>query len=159
MIDNYGTTNVRYMVMTFGDRPKILAPFADKQSPGELKKIIESVMPSSGTPDLVSALVEAEKLFDEAGTRPDAKKFLILIMDNKSRNERVNLTMAANPLVEQECWLVPVAIENKEVVEECWELTPLKNMTIEVPKTGSPDKLVEEITDKMKEGKFLFSIE
>ena len=153
MIDTYGTTNLHYSVMTFGDRPKILAPFADKRSPEDLKKIIESVMPSSGTPDLEKALVEAKKLFDEAGARPDAKKFLILIMDSKSGSEKVDIIEAATPIIESGCWVVPVAVEDKGVVEECGYITPLKNTTIEVPKKGNPDKIVEEITDTMKEGK------
>lgn len=156
MIDTYGTTNLHYSVLTFGDRPKVLAPFADKWSPEDLKKIIESAMPSSGTPDLEKALVEAKKLFDEAGARLDAKKFLIVIMDSKSGNEKVDIIEAAKPLIESGCWVIPVAVENEEVVQEGGYITPLKNTTIEVPKTGNPDKIAEEITDKMKEGKFLF---
>lgn len=153
MIDTYGTTNLHYSVMTFGDRPEILAPFAGSRSPEDLKKIIESVKPSSGTPDLEKALVEAKKLFDEAGARPEAKKFLIVIMDSKSGNEKVDIIEAATPIIESGCWVVPVAVENEAVVEECGYITPLKNTTIEVPKKGNPDKIAEEITDTMKEGK------
>lgn len=158
IIDTYGTTNLHYSVMTFGDRPKILAPFAENRSPEDLKRIIESVMPSSGTPDLENALLEANKLFDGAGARPDAKKLLVVIIDSKSRNEKVDIIEAAKPLITSGCWVVPVAVENEGVVEECGFLTPLKNTTVEVPKTGDPDKIAKEITDKMKEGKYLFCI-
>ena len=159
IIDTYGSTNLRYSVMTFGDSPKILAPFAER-SPDDLKTIIESVMPSSGTPDLENALLEAQELFDGAGARPDAKKILIVIIDSRSGNERVDIIEAAKPLITSECWIVPVAVavEDKGTIEECELLTPLKNTTVEVPKTGNPDEIAKEITDKMKEGKCLFLV-
>ena len=151
IIDTYGTTNLRYSVMTFGDSPKILAPFAER-SADDLKTIIQSVMPSSGTPDLENALLEAKKLFDGAGARPDAKKILVVIIDSKSGNEKVDIIEAAKPLITSGCWMVPVAVA-VEVIEECGYLTPLKNTTVEVPKTGNPDNIAKEITDKIKEGK------
>jgi len=159
IIDTYGTTNLRYSVMTFGDSPKILAPFA-KRSRNDLKTIIESVMPSSGTPDLKNALLEAQELFDGAGARPDAKKILVVIIDSKSGNERFDIIEAAKPLITSGCWIVPVAVavEDKGTIEECELLTPLKNTTVEVPKTENPDEIAEEITDKIKEGKCLFLV-
>lgn len=156
LIDTYGTSNLRYSVMTFGDRPKILAPFADKRSPEDLKKIIESVMPSSGAPDLEKALLEAKKLFDGAGARADAKKFLIVIIDNKSGNERIEIIEAAKPFITEECWVIPVAVDKEVDIDELEAITPLKNTTVEVPNTEDPDKLAEEIIDKMKERKCLF---
>lgn len=157
IIDTYGTTNLRYSVMTFGDGPKVLVPFAER-SPDDLKTIVESVMPSSGTPDLANTLLEAKKLFDGAGARPDAKKILVVIIDSKSGNEKVDIIEAARPLITSGCWIVPVAVavEDKGTIEECGFLTPLKNTTVEVPKTGNPDGIAKEITDKMKEGKYLF---
>ena len=145
--------------MSYGDIPKILAPFAER-SPDDLKAIIQSVMPSSGTPDLEKALLEAKKLFDGAGARPEAKKILLVVIDNKSGNEKVDIIEAAKPLISSGCWMVPVAVavEDKGVTEECWLLNPLKNTTVEVPKTGNPQKIAKEITDKMKEGNYMFCI-
>lgn len=159
IIDTYGTSNLRYSVMSYGDNPKILAPFAER-SPDDLKAIIQSVMPSSGTPDLEKALLEAKKLFDGAGARPDAKKILLVVIDSKSGNEKVDIIEAAKPLISSGCWMVPVAVavEDKGVTEECWLLNPLKNTTVEVPKTGNPQKIAKEITDKMKEGNYMFGI-
>ena len=159
IIDTYGATNLRYSVMTFGDSPKILAPFAER-SPDDLTTIIESVMPSSGTPDLENALLEGRKLFDGAGARPDAKKILVVIIDSRSGNQKVDIIEAAKPLITSGCWIVPVAVavEDEGIIEECGFLTPLKNTTVEVPKTGNPDEIAKEITDKIKEGKYLFCI-
>ena len=159
IIDTYGATNLRYSVMTFGDSSKILAPFGER-SPDEITTIIESVMPSSGTPDLENALVEARKLFDGAGTRPDAKKILVVIIDSRSGNEKVDIIEAAKPLISSGCWIVPVAVavEDEGIIEECGFLTPLKNTTVEVPKTGNPDEIAKEITDKIKEGKYICRI-
>ena len=159
IIDTYGTTNLRYSVMTFGNSPKILASFAER-SPDELKTIIESVMPSSGTPDLEKLLSEAKKLFDGAGARPDAKKVFVIIIDSKSGNEKVDIIEAAKPLITAGCWLIPVAVavEEEGIIEECGYLSTLKNTTVEAPKTGNPDEIAKEITDKMKEGKYLFCI-
>ena len=159
IIDTYGATNLRYSVMTFGDSSKILAPFGER-SPDEITTIIESVMPSSGTPDLENALVEARKLFDGAGTRPDAKKILVVIIDSRSGNEKVDIIEAAKPLISSGCWIVPVAVavEDEGIIEECGFLTPLKNTTVEVPKTGNPDEIAKEITAKIKEGKYICRI-
>lgn len=156
IIDTYGTTNLQYSVMTFGDRPKILARFADKLSPKDLKKIIEeSVMPGSGPPDLERALVEAKKLFDEAGARPDAKRFLIVFMDDKSINDKRVLIEVAEPFV-PECWVMPVAVDKEVDIDELEAITPLKNTTVQVPKTKDPDEVAQEIIDKMKKSMYLF---
>ena len=159
IIDTYGASNLRYSVMTFGDSSKILAPFGER-SPDEITTIIESVMPSSGTPDLENALVEAKKLFDGVGARPDAKKILVVIIDSRSGNEKVDIIEAAKPLITSGCWIVPVAVavEDEGIIEECGFLTPLKNTTVEVPKRGNPDEIAKEITDKIKEGKYICRI-
>lgn len=150
-IDSYGTTNIRYCIMTFGERPTILAPFAEKQSPEDLKKIIESATLSAGKPNLVNLFPEVKSLFEKAGARPYAQKFLVVFVDNKSPNERVDLIEASKPLIEQELWIVPVAIGEKSNEEELQLITTLKSTTVKVPSTGDPKKTAEEIADKMKE--------
>ena len=139
--------------MTFGKRPTILAPFAEKQSPEDLKKIIESATLSAGKPNLVNLFPEVKSLFEKAGARPFAKKFLVVFVDNKSPNERVDLIEASKSLIEQELWIVPVAIGEKSNEEELQLITTLKNTTVKVPSTGDPKKTAEEIADKMKERK------
>ena len=153
IIDTYGATNLRYGVMTFADRPIVLTRFAEKQSPEDLKKIVVTATPSSGKPSLENMLPEAKKLFEEAGARPDAKKFLVVILDNKSANERDDVIKAAKPLTDTGLWVIPVAIGDNADDEELQLITPLKRTTVEVPNTGDPEKLAEEITDKVKKRK------
>ena len=137
--------------MSFADRPVILTPFAASQSPEDLKRIVESATPSSGKPNLAKMFSEAEKLFEEAGARPAAKKFLVVIVDNKSADQKDGLIEAAKPLIETGCWVIPVAVGDNADVEELRLVTPLKKTTVEVPKTGDPDKLADKIADKMKQ--------
>ena len=150
-IDTYGATNMRYSLMTFGNSPSILTRFADKQSPEDLKEIIESAKTSSGKPDLENMFSEASKLFEEAGARPDAKKFLVVFLDNKSGNEKDDLIKIALLSTEQECWVIPVAVGENVDVDELEPINPVKNATVVVPKAGDPKKTAEEIADKMKE--------
>lgn len=152
-IDTYGATNLQYSVMRFADRPSILTPFAGEQSPEHLKKVIDSVTPSSGRPNLEMMFSEAKKMFQEAGARADAKKFLVVFVDNKSANDKDGLIEAAKPMIESEYWVIPVAVGNSVDNVELQLITPLKKTTVEVPKTGDPGKLAEEITEKMKERK------
>lgn len=153
IIDTYGTTNLHYSVMKFDERPQVLVRFANKHSSEELKEIIEEfIVPSSGSPDLEKALIEAKKLFDEAGARPDAKKFLIVFMDNKSKNDRIAIVDASKPII-PECGVVPVGVGEEVDKKELEAITPLKNTTVTAPKTGNPDEVAKEIIDKMKKSK------
>ena len=139
--------------MAFAGRPTILTPFAGEQSPEDLKKIIESVAPSSGRPNLETMFSEAKNMFQEAGARPDAKKFLVVFVDNTSANDKDGLLEAAKPLIESGYWVIPVAVGNSVDNEELQLITPLKKTTVEVPTTGNAGKLAEEIAEKMKERK------
>ena len=140
--------------MTFGDRPAVLSPFSEHQAPEDLKKKLKTVTSSSGRPDMARMLAEAERLFSSSGARPEAEKFLVVFVDNKSANDKDSLIESARQLIDSKYWLISVAVGDNANVEELEVLNPLKEATIDVPILGDPDKLAGEIIDEMKKCKY-----
>ena len=155
IIETYGATSIHYGLMVFGDRPKTLATFGEGLSPKDFKRRLESASAVSGVPDLKTALEQGKKLFDGPGARPNAKRFLVIITDSNSENDKDDLKEAGTSLIEAECWVIPVQIGTELDPEEFHSITPVKNNIVKVPKTENPEKLAEKITAKMKERKFV----
>ena len=140
--------------MTFADSPTVLTHFSESQTLEDLKNRLGSATSGSGQPDMTRMLVQAERLFTTSGSRPNAKKFLVVFIDNKSANDEDDLIEGARSLVDSGFWVIPVAVGDNANVKELELLSPLKETTIVVPKTGDPDNLGGEIIDGMKKREY-----
>lgn len=127
---------IRYSILPFGTNPGFVTPFGEEID--NLDKLIENVMSisrPSGQSDVMKALERAEKLFDNAQRRPRAKKFLVLFVGSKSRNELEMLKKAAKPLEDKNIKVVAVAVGKEADPGELITVVPNKGNLIEGEKS------------------------
>ena len=101
IITYYGADRIRYAVITFGSSSYEDVSFQDGRSVDELKELIDRIRRASGVPNLQLALEKAKDVFDKASDRPEAKKFLVVVMDSKSTNGADEVQKGAEPLEEE----------------------------------------------------------
>ena len=158
IVDTYGLVSIRYGIIMFGDSANTYIPFTqtfpDKTA---LTTLLDSYPPLRGGPDLRKALEEARKMFDKATARPDAKKVLAVIIDNKCINNCSEIKEAAKVLEEEDVQVVPVGVGPNVDDEELETITSNKQNIIKTDKDGDPSSVGEEIIQKIRQGKnFVF---
>lgn len=137
IIKHYGTDKFRYALMTFGDTPSVVVDFSDGRGKEALRATVQQLRRPTGEPDVVKALKEAEKLFDNAPPRPGSRKIVVIFVDKKTANTRDDLKEAAESLIEKNVTIVPavigpevyiddieVIITNKEYIATCEPIEP-----------------------------------
>lgn len=156
IVSEHGAENIHYTVMTYGSVTRTIVDFQDT-FPDEqaLLKKLESLSAVGGTPDLDLALADAKKAFEAPGARPDAKKILVFLVDNKSGSTEEDVLKSAMSLEEAGVKVIPVGIGSEVDREELEKTTPLKGNIIEVPTKESPEKLGKKIIDKVRESKLI----
>ena len=114
--------------------------------------------PLPGEPNLQAALEEAKRAFDQAPSRPNAEKVLVVIMDKKSSNEHKDVAKALKPLKKDKVKVVPVAIGPDADVDELRNITSAKDYLVEVAKKEDPKKVAEKIMEKVSTGSYAFVV-
>ena len=154
IVDTYGLASIRYGVLMFGNSASTYIPFSqtfpDKIA---LTTRLDSFPPLRGGPDLRKALEEAKTLFDQATARPDAKKVLAVIIDNKSINNGSDIEEAAKVLEDDDIQVVPVGVGSNVDDEDLETMTSNKQNIIKTDKDGDPAGVGEKIIQKIREGK------
>ena len=158
IVDTYGLASIRYAVLMFGNSARTYIPFSqtfpDKIT---LTTLLDSLPPLRGGPDLRKALEEAKTLFDQATARPDAKKVLAVIIDNKYINDASDIAKAAKVLEDDDIQVVPVGVGSNVDNEDLETITSNKQNIIKTDKDGEPSGLGEKIIQKIREGEEFFS--
>ena len=156
IVSTHGMKNIHYAVMTYGSLTRTIVDFQDG-FPDEqaLLKKLESLSTVSGTPDLDLALANAKKTFGASGARPDAKKVLVFLVDNKSGSTEQDVLKSAMALEEDGVKVIPVGIGSKVNRQELEKTTPLKKNIIEVPIKENPEKLSKKIMKKVRESEYI----
>ena len=154
IVNTYGTGNTRYNIMAFGSSPVEAVGFSDVFLDKEaLKRRLDQIRRVRGIADLKAALAEAEKSFKGAGSRPKARKILVVIIDNKSGNNVDDVRNAAKSLEANGVCVIPVAVGAYANPAELAQTTPLKDNLIKVPKSEKPKQLAKKIMDKIEGSK------
>lgn len=156
IVSEHGAVNIHYTVMSYGSVTRTVVDFQDT-FPDEqaLLQKLESLSAVGGTPDLDLALEDAMKAFESPGARPDAKKVLVFLVDNKSGSTEEDVLKSAMLLEEAGVKVIPVGIGSEVNREELEKTTPLKGNIIEVPTEESPEKLGKKIIDKVRESRLI----
>ncbi|CAH3028780.1 unnamed protein product, partial [Porites evermanni] len=100
---------------------------------------------------LDKALDDARMLFENTA-RPDAKKVLVVIMDQKQSGDRADSKVKAKELKESSVKVVPVAIGKDASAKELTEITSDKDYLVEMGEDENPEKAAEKIMIKVLEG-------
>lgn len=155
IVSTQGIANIRYGIILFADSANTYIPFShtfpDKAT---LMSLLDTFPAPSGSPDLQKALDEAKSMFDKAPSRrPDAKKVLVLIMDNKSINDADAIRKAATGLEEEDIQVIPVGVGANVDDEDLESTTSNKKNVITTDKDGDPSSVGKEILEKIIQGK------
>ena len=155
IIDRYGKSDIRYSFILFGNSPARIVSFTDSErySIELLKNRVNGFSRISGAA-LDRALGEAKEMFEDTA-RPDAKKVLVVIMDQSQTSDRDKAKDKARELKETGVKVVPVALGEEASPDELTEITPNKGYLVEMEKDENPEKAAEKIMTKVLEGKFM----
>ena len=152
MIERYGTSRIKYAVITFGNVATTRISLNDAASLDDeaLKDLVDSVRKSSGAL-LDKALEQAKSLFEMQG-RPDAKRILVVITDKKSGSSLNGLERQAKSLEDDDIKVIPVALGKESDVPELVKTTPNKENLIDVDEGDNPEMTCEVILRKALKG-------
>ena len=152
VIDRYGKSDIRYSVIAFGNTPSIKVRFLDSEvyDTNLLKMVIDAFPRNPGTA-VDKALGEAKEMFQETA-RPDAKKVLVVIMDQKQSSRRENAKKKAQEVHKAGIKIIPVALGGEVNPDELAEITANKDNMVEMKKDEDPEKAVGKIMKKVLEG-------
>ena len=87
------------------------------------------------------------------GSRPNAKKILVLLVDNKSGSTEEDVLKSAMSLEGGGVKVIPVGIGSQVKREELEKTTPYKTNIVEVPAKEDPENLGKKIMNKVRESK------
>ena len=154
VIDRYGKTDIRYSFILFGDEPSERVRFTESErfTIEILKDRVDRLARISGA-SLDKALDRAKKMFEDTA-RQDAKKVLVVIMDQKQSGDRDKTKEKARELKNAGVKVVPVVLGEEASEEELEEITRNKNNLVEMDTDENPDKAAEKIMIKVLEGSF-----
>ena len=151
MIDNYGTSSIRYAVITFGNVSKVKISFNDAMVDDKtLLGLVDGAQKSSGA--LLDKALEAAKLLLTIQGRSDAKKVIVVITDKKSGSSPNDVQNQAKTLENDNTKVIPVALGKEADVAECIAVTPNKENVVVVDEGDDPSVTAEIILRKALKG-------
>ena len=152
VIGLYGVQRVYYSVILFGRDPTIRIKFNQQFTEDALKNTIGLLPRPIGGASLHDALEKAKEVFDEGG-RPDSKKVVVLVMDQKSESNLNDVKKAAEKLEEDGIKVIPVAFGNLADPDETTATTTNKENVVKANETSDPKEVAKEVSNKVAEGK------
>ena len=155
IIDKYGTKDARYSLITSGREANIKIDFTDGfKTAQDFNNAVNAAQRPEGTPDLKKALDEARKLFEDAPPRPDAKKILVVLIDQKSVNYPQVLSASAESLQEENILVLPIAFGSLADLDELTRLAPSKGVVIQIDGDEDGAAIAQKITNDGVRGNF-----
>ena len=152
VIDLYGVQRVYYSVILFGRDPTVRIKFTEQFTENALKNTIGLLpRPTDGT-SLHAALEKAREVFAE-GSRPDSKKVVVVVVDQKSESSIDDVRNAAGKLEEDDIKVIPVAFGSLADPSETTSTTTNKQNVVKANDTSDPKDIAKEISMKIAEGK------
>ena len=146
IIDKYGISRIHYTVIVFGSGFTTSVDFStnvpDKET---LTRLVTSLQRETGTPDLAKALQEVKRVYELREVRPNAKKVLVVILDKKTDNSKVQLETIATDLVQKSILIIGVGIGRSVDRNELIYITEENRNIIEVEPTERPEEVAREI--------------
>ena len=144
IFDQLGVESIRPAIIVYGDSASVRLRFDEEITDiDELKRRINNLPRNTGTPDLNAALKMAQVVF--AGSRPNAKKVLVIITDDKSDSKPWVITAGARQLEEEGIEVVAVGIGSEVDRKQLETTTPYKDNII----TADKDDDTKDIANKI----------
>ena len=160
IVDEYGTKKTRYSLITCGQEASTKIDFTDNfRNTQAFKDAINAVVRPEGTPDLKNALDQAKKMFENAPPRPDAKKILVVLIDQKSVNSPQVLSVSAKEFEDSGITLLPVAVGSLADLDELSRLAPSKGIVIQIDDDDDGNAIAQKIINKGVKGKIGYFVD
>lgn len=146
IVDHYGTSRVRYGMVVYGDQAKTNIGFQQVFPKDEdLKRYLATIAPASGGSSLEKGLEEGKELFRSRGTRPNARKVLVVFTDRKSTGDEQKAKDVARELKDQGIKVIAVALGSESDQTELKDITTDGRHVIPAKKTDDSGELANEV--------------
>lgn len=152
LIDWYGVQRVYYSVILFGREPSVRFKFNRQFSEEALKNTIGILPRPTDGSVLDAALEKAREVFDDS-SRPDSRKVIVLIMDQKSESSIDEVKSTVSKLEDSGIIVIPVAFGNQVDSKEITSTTTNKGNVVKANDTSDPQETAKEIASNIAEGK------
>ena len=153
LIDRYGVQRVYYSIILFGRDPSVRIKFTQQLSEDSLKNAVNRLPKPTGGSSLQAALEKAREVFDE-GSRPDSKKVVVVILDQKSGSTIADVREAASKVEENGIKVIPVAFGSRADIYEAEATTPNKRNFVKINDTTPPTECAELISQRITDSKY-----
>lgn len=159
IVEKYGVNRIHYSVIVFGSVAISHIDFSTSiPDRDELIRKVNQLPKSKDRPDLVKALEKAKQVFELQEVRPNAKKVLVVILDNASASNKKELKKAVHVLVNKSVLIIGVGIGSAVLPEQLEIITEEIRNIIRVGTDKNPDELAKEIMAIILRSKFLCRI-
>lgn len=154
IMQNYSTNLIHYAVVLYGDEPLVVLKFSDGVTdPDQLTGIVISAPEVPGNSALDKALQKAKQLFvEDDSVRPDARKVLVVITDDKSSGDEEVAKGIANDLTEKLVTLITVAVGEDASPKELESLTPTDGASLNTTTNEDPGETGKQIIQTILKG-------
>lgn len=154
IMQNYSTHLIHYAVVLYGDEPLVVLKFSDGVTdPDQLTEIVRSAPEVPGNSALDKALQKAKQLFvEDDGVRPDARKVLVVITDDKSSGDEEVAKGIANDLTDKLVTLITVAVGEDASPKELESLTPTDGASLNTTTNEDPGETGKQIIQTILKG-------
>ena len=159
IVEKYGVNRIHYSVIVFGSVAVSHIEFSTSiPDRDELIRKVVRLPKSTDGPDLVKALEKAKQVFELQEVRPNAKKVLVVILDNASTSNKKELKKAVHVLVNKSVLIIGVGVGSAVDREQLEIITEEIRNVIRVGTDKKPDELAKEIMAIILRSKFLCRI-
>ena len=160
IMQNYSTNLIHYAVVMYGDEPSVVLKFSDGVTdPDELVSLVKSASTVPGLPALDKALQKAKQLFiEDDAVRPDARKVLVVITDDKSSGDNEVAKGIAEDLKDKLVTIITVAVGDDADQKELEDLTPTDGDSLNTTIVEDPGNVGKEIMETCFEGMQIFMV-
>ena len=156
IVEKYGVNRIHYSVIVFGSVAVSHIDFSYSiPDRNELIRKVARLPKSKDSPDLVKALEKAKQVFELREVRPNAKKVLVVILDNASVSNKKDLKEAVHVLVNKSVLIIGVGVGSAIDPKELEIITEEIRNVIRVGINKNPDELAKEIMAIILRSKFL----
>ena len=148
IISQYDVFRIHYSVIVFGAVSTTPIDFGTNiPDKATLIRHVARLNKETGPVNLVSALEDAKRVYQLQEVRPDARRFLVVIMDNQSIDNVDDVNRAVTDLDNQDVVVIGVSIGNVTDSTDFEIITKDPRHIITAGVNKSPVELAKEIID------------
>lgn len=159
IIKKYGINKMHYSLGTLGSKLDIIVKFSEEvNNNDEFMAFVDNIPAVKGEFDLAKSLEETPAMFsEENGGRPNAKKILVVIIDNKSDSTGDEVEDTASLVKEAGVRVIPVGLDKADQVE-LDKTTTVEEDVLTLPDDKTSEEIAKDIMDRALNGKNIISV-